>query len=189
MVMDPGHDAASFMQRAGRVARGDQPGEVIVRTNAQSVDRAPWLRTLMEELPDDGSSIEIGHFTKIVLTSDRKKFNCSGVDFSNDPPRTSRIHATNGGLVCRRLLGRAGESRSSAPGPAENLGEFLTAQSQVRIGAPQGNRRIGTRISRKMDEVLPARSAMFSNHPSEDQGSGCHRKLSFRAMEHVRIAH
>lgn len=90
MVMDPGHDAASFMQRAGRVARGDQTGEVIVRVNARSVDRAPWLRTLMEGLPDDGSSIEIGLFTKIVLASDRRKFNCSGDDFADDPPGTFR---------------------------------------------------------------------------------------------------
>ena len=124
MVMDPGHDAASFMQRAGRVARGDQPGEVIVRTNAQSVGRAPWLRTLMEKLPDDGSSIEIGHFTKIVLTSDRKKFNCSGVDFSNDPPRTFRSmpqRAVWCAAVFWAALERAGHLRL---GQRRTLGSF-----------------------------------------------------------------
>lgn len=90
MVMDPGHDAASFMQRSGRVARGDQPGEVIVRITARSVDRAPWLRTLMNELPDDGSSIEIDPFTKIALASDRRKFDCAGGDFTDDPSGTFR---------------------------------------------------------------------------------------------------
>lgn len=90
MVMDPGHDAASFMQRSGRVARGDQPGEVIVRITARSVDRTPWLRTLMNELPDDGSSIEIDPFTKIVLASDRRKFDCGGSDLTDDPPGTFR---------------------------------------------------------------------------------------------------
>ena len=125
MVMDPGHDAASFMQRAGRVARGDQPGEVIVRINAQSVDRAPWLRTLMEELPDDGSSIEIGDFTKIVLTSDRKKFTCSGVDFSNDPPRTFRRSMPQRAVWCAAVfwaaLERAGHLRL---GQRRTLGSF-----------------------------------------------------------------
>ena len=124
MVMDPGHDAASFMQRAGRVARGDQPGEVIVRTNARSVDRAPWLRTLMEKLPDDGSSIEIGDFTKTVLTSDRKKFNCSEVDFSNDPPRTFRSmpqRAVWCAAVFWAALERAGHLRL---GQRRTLGSF-----------------------------------------------------------------
>ena len=88
MIMDPGYDAASFVQRAGRVARGDQSGEVIVRVTARNVGRTPWLRELMARFPVDGSSIEIEHFMNIALASAQRRFDCSRGDLADDPPRS-----------------------------------------------------------------------------------------------------
>lgn len=68
MIMDPGYDAASFVQRIGRVARGDAPGKVIVRTHAKLLEKNPWLRQIVGSF-DDGARLTIGNFTGIVLKS------------------------------------------------------------------------------------------------------------------------
>lgn len=90
MVMDPGHDAASFVQRAGRVARGDLPGEVVVRVTDRNVARAPWLREMMREFPTDGSRIDVGRFMHVALASDRKQFRCADGALTDAPPETFR---------------------------------------------------------------------------------------------------
>ena len=88
MAMDPGHDPASFVQRAGRVARGDEPGEVLVRLTARSLDRSPWLRALVAGLPHDGSIIEIGAFLDAVLRSLRSALEPSAAHLGDIPPRS-----------------------------------------------------------------------------------------------------
>ena len=90
MVMDPGHDAASFVQRAGRVARGDRPGAVVVRVDARRVERAPWLKILMDGLPKDASPIDVDRFTKTALAANRKNFGYPEEESSHDPPGTFR---------------------------------------------------------------------------------------------------
>ena len=50
MLMDPGFDALSFVQRVGRVARGDEPGTVLVRASEQMRNGREWLRRLVLEL-------------------------------------------------------------------------------------------------------------------------------------------
>jgi hypothetical protein len=47
IVMDPGHDALSFVQRIGRVARGDEEGRVLVRLSQGDWSRRPWLRSAL----------------------------------------------------------------------------------------------------------------------------------------------
>ena len=73
MLMDPGHDAASLVQRIGRVARGDAPGKVIVRTSAKLLENNPWLRQIVESI-DNGARSTITSFTDIVLKSIARGF-------------------------------------------------------------------------------------------------------------------
>ena len=49
LVIDPGHDALSFVQRVGRVARRDEPGLVVVRLDPRRLGRKDWLRGLVME--------------------------------------------------------------------------------------------------------------------------------------------
>jgi hypothetical protein len=78
LLMDPGFDASSFVQRAGRVARGDEPGRVIVRINTGTLDRKPWLRALCSELPRDGAMIDIDRFVAAVLRLAVARFDTPG---------------------------------------------------------------------------------------------------------------
>ncbi len=81
MLMDPGHDCLSFVQRVGRVARGDEPGNVIVRVTEAMCDRRDWLRRLMRTLAEkreaDGR-IVIEEFTAAALRSTVERFRAGG---------------------------------------------------------------------------------------------------------------
>lgn len=59
LIMNPGHSSASFIQRAGRVARGDEPGRVVVVMSTNKKRREPWLYTSIEHLKKHGSSIDV----------------------------------------------------------------------------------------------------------------------------------
>ena len=74
MVMDAGHDPASFVQRVGRVARGDEPGAVLVCAPTARTDRDGWLRSLMKGLAAQGRVCPIDRFTEIALESVRSTF-------------------------------------------------------------------------------------------------------------------
>ena len=88
MLMDPGFDPASFVQRCGRVARGDQTGRVIVRITEVILDQHPWLRKLITAFPNDGSSITVRRFIDVTLESARSRFDSSEDDFGDKPPNT-----------------------------------------------------------------------------------------------------
>ena len=47
VLMEPGFNPASFLQRAGRVARGDLDGSVIVVVSRDRLRRTPWLAALV----------------------------------------------------------------------------------------------------------------------------------------------
>ena len=75
MIMDPGHNAASFIQRVGRVSRGDLPGRVVVAGHGIS----PFLRPLIKQSPDSRETsaaygIEISAFTSTVLQGIAREF-------------------------------------------------------------------------------------------------------------------
>lgn len=74
IVMQPGHDAASFVQRMGRVARGDEPGDVIVAAPRARRDRDPWLRELLAGLSELGETTTIEAFTAACLRGAAKRF-------------------------------------------------------------------------------------------------------------------
>ena len=74
IVMDPGHDPASFVQRVGRVARGDESGSVVVCTSKRRVSRDPWLRTLTADLSAENGIVPVGRFLEIALRAAREAF-------------------------------------------------------------------------------------------------------------------
>jgi len=84
IVMDPGHDALSFVQRIGRVARGDEPGTVVVRLVARKLASSEWLRCVLSRLSGQ-DRLTIGQFLDIVLASTRSRFT-TGTELASDAP-------------------------------------------------------------------------------------------------------
>lgn len=92
IVMDPGHDALSFVQRMGRVARGDESGCVVVRLDPARLARSPWLRLMLEDLraAPDLPRLSVSRFLDIVLTAARSRFDPKADLRSDDVPHTFR---------------------------------------------------------------------------------------------------
>lgn len=76
IVMDAGHDALSLVQRLGRVARGDEIGQVVIRLNGDRLGRAPWLREAMTAFRSEPAPrhLTIDRFLDIMLKAARQRF-------------------------------------------------------------------------------------------------------------------
>ncbi len=75
LLMEPGFEAMNFLQRYGRVARGNHQGQVIVRYDDQLADKKPWLRTLWTWYQqNDGNRLQINDLTKVLCQSIAKRF-------------------------------------------------------------------------------------------------------------------
>ena len=74
IVMDAGHDPASFVQRIGRVARGDETGTVLICTPGSRTDRDAWLRSLKADLAAQEGICTINQFMEIALRAARAAF-------------------------------------------------------------------------------------------------------------------
>lgn len=84
MLMEPGHDVISFVQRIGRVARGDLTGKVIVHVTQTALDRHAWLRQLLRELPEEGDQIPVERFTGLVLKAVRERFHVTEAELQTE---------------------------------------------------------------------------------------------------------
>lgn len=85
MLMDPGYGPASFVQRVGRAARGDVPGRVIVRADADGLrSRHSWLSLILGKLRDLGKqAISVKEFLDAALSACRRTLEPKG-DFGAD---------------------------------------------------------------------------------------------------------
>ncbi|HEX2940051.1 MAG TPA: hypothetical protein VHO91_03325, partial [Rhodopila sp.] len=79
IIMDPGHDALSFVQRLGRVSRGDETGQVLIRLDAARLGRAPWLREALLALRAEPAPrhLTIDRFLDLMLKTVRQRFAAS----------------------------------------------------------------------------------------------------------------
>lgn len=80
IVMEPGHDPCSFVQRLGRVARGDLEGLVVVHATHAQIERAGWLRLICADLKHRGRRVPVNDFIQAVLKGTRQRFDVSGLD-------------------------------------------------------------------------------------------------------------
>lgn len=80
IVMEPGHDACSFVQRIGRVARGDLGGCVVVHASTHQVDRLGWLRLIYRNLAAGPRQVSVDTFIDTVLSGIRQRFDIRGLD-------------------------------------------------------------------------------------------------------------
>ncbi len=96
ILMEPGHDACSFVQRLGRAARGDISGEVVVLLNEAALarPRQAWLRHLPKLLADEGERISVDRFTDLVLKATRARFDAKPEDLAADQIETDGLFKT-----------------------------------------------------------------------------------------------
>lgn len=74
LIMNPGHSSASFVQRAGRVARGDEPGRVVVVMSTKKKRREPWLYTSIERLKEHGDSVDVETMVSCFMSHVKASF-------------------------------------------------------------------------------------------------------------------
>lgn len=85
MITDAGHGPASFVQRVGRVARGDVAGDVIVRVENQAAGRHSWFGPCLSRL-GGGGSLDITTFQAAFLGKRGSELG-STRDVRDDNPR------------------------------------------------------------------------------------------------------
>jgi CRISPR-associated endonuclease/helicase Cas3 len=75
LLMEPGFEPMNFLQRYGRVARGQHEGQVIVRFDDNLADKKPWLRTVRDwAVKNEGERLEIQDLTDVLCQSIAKRF-------------------------------------------------------------------------------------------------------------------
>jgi len=84
LLMEPGFEAMNFLQRSGRVARGNYQGQVIMRFDETFADGKPWLRKLWAwYVKNDTKRLEIGDLITVLCQSVAKRFE----DGTNNPTK------------------------------------------------------------------------------------------------------
>jgi len=75
LLMEPGFEPMNFLQRYGRVARGNHQGQVIMRFDEEFADKKPWLRELWAwYIENEGSHLHINDLTTVLCQSVAKRF-------------------------------------------------------------------------------------------------------------------
>ncbi len=134
IVMEPGHDACSFIQRIGRVARGDLEGIVIVHASRQQIDRLGWLRLICADLARGVRRVPIDAFLGTVLARTRQRFNVTELDLEAEDGNFRRMPQT--AVWCAALFWKAMENaewrkviqanfRAFRPRKASSMGAML----------------------------------------------------------------
>ena len=84
MFMEPGHDAASFMQRVGRVARGSDNGQIIVAASQDRRNRHAWVRRALRTI-EEHDTIDAESFVGEILRDEKRRLEPSPTEIEADP--------------------------------------------------------------------------------------------------------
>lgn len=127
MVMQPGYGAASFVQRVGRVARGDEPGRVVVAIPSKGLQE-PERRRLFERLAALPPRLEIGDFLAACLESVVEHFETRAGELDREDGVFARMPAR--AAWCAALFWAAlRRTWTSTRGTKETLDNFRTPKA------------------------------------------------------------
>lgn len=129
ILMEPGHDACSFVQRIGRVARGDLPGAVIVHVTRAQLDRHAWLRQLRLDLAQQAPLIPIDRFIDLVLKAVRARFDVSADELTQDQGDFRRMPQS--AIWCAGLFWAALQRSARYKGMRDTLRNFQPRHAAV----------------------------------------------------------
>ncbi len=133
IVMDPGHEPASFVQRVGRVARGDEPGDVVVAVPESRKDRDPWLRDLIRRLGTLGPAFGVDRFCDACLQAAREGFKVRADEGDDAPDRVYRSMPARAAWGAA-LFWAALEDASPGKGVRDTLRDFAFAKANTIAG-------------------------------------------------------
>lgn len=164
IIMEPGHDACSFVQRIGRVARGDLPGQVIVHATRVQLDRKAWLRQLVRDLAQQPPLIPVNCFIDLVLQAVRARFDVSPSELERDDGVFRRMPQSAiwcAGLFwaalerCSRYKGMKDTLRNFRPRHAAAVGALLAGLEKSRLDAARLWAEAFVREARRLRMILP----------------------------------
>lgn len=128
IAMEAGHDATSFVQRVGRVARGDEPGHVIVAAPRARRDRDPWLRELLAGLEDLGLVTTVEAFTAACLRGAATRFEADAAALAAEDGHFA--HMPVRAAWCAALFWTAlRRTWTGTPGIRATLDDFATSKA------------------------------------------------------------
>ncbi|MBS0513656.1 MAG: DEAD/DEAH box helicase [Proteobacteria bacterium] len=122
ILMEPGHDACSFVQRIGRVARGDLSGAVIVHVTGMQFDRHAWLRELRGDLAVQATRIPVDRFIDFVLKAVRARFDVRADELDQEQSVFRRMPQS--AIWCAGLFWIALERSAHYKGMKDTLRNF-----------------------------------------------------------------
>ncbi|WP_228461801.1 DEAD/DEAH box helicase [Paracoccus liaowanqingii] len=80
ILMNPGHDPCSFVQRIGRVARGDMDGQVVVTSFRSEKSELGWFSHIRRQLLTEAPVVPVDRFIDCVLDATRARFDVTERD-------------------------------------------------------------------------------------------------------------
>ena len=135
IVMEPGHDPCSFVQRIGRVARGDLSGTVIVHATPSQMERIGWLRQVSTDLASRGTILPVDEFIRTILAGTRRKFDTTGLDMDAEDVNFRKMPQT--AVWCAALFWTAMEQAEWRSVIRGSFREFRPRKA-ARMGAMLG---------------------------------------------------
>lgn len=129
ILMEPGHDPCSFVQRIGRVARGDLSGAVIVHVTRAQFDRHAWLRQLRRDLAQQATRIPVDRFIDLVLSAVRARFDVCADELAQDEGVFRRMPQS--ALWCAGLFWAALERSTHYKGMKDTLRNFSPRHAAI----------------------------------------------------------
>lgn len=167
ILMNPGHDACSFVQRVGRVARGDVRGKIVVTSFRTAAQDPAWFRMVQRKLLAEPEIVPVERFIGCVLESIRTKFDVSEADFEQMDGvfrRMPQSAAWAGALFwcaleeAMRERGHRGireTLRHFRPGKAKILGAKLRELGEIDLHCARRWRKAFLLEARKLRMIVP----------------------------------
>lgn len=186
ILMDPGLDTLSFVQRIGRVARGNEPGQVFVRAPESACNSRDWLRRLIGALQQattaDGR-LAIQDFTALAMRSTAERFAMSDAFESADAVPTTFRSMPMRAVWCAALFWAVLErAERGTTGMRRTLESFRPRQVNTVLHLLSRLRACGLRSAKKWGEAFEAEALRLRMIPQRvliREPSGRTRPLSW----------
>lgn len=134
LFMEPGFEAANFLQRYGRAARGEHDGKVLVRIDEQLLNKNKWLKKLKKWLiAHDGKILTINDLTAVLTMTYQKRFKTpieekSQKYFGQLPSRAAYTAGLYWNLLMKHFSNQGGRWRhlqTHQPMPSKTIYRFM----------------------------------------------------------------
>lgn len=180
ILMNPGHDPCSFVQRIGRVARGDLPGTVVVTSFRPDAGNPAWFRMIRRKLLAEPEVVPVDRFLDCVLSSVQGRFDVTDADldqmdgvFRRMPQSASWAGALfwcalEEAMWERGHRGMRETLRHFRPRKAAAIGAWLRDMREIDLHSAKRWRRAFLQEARKLRMIVPA---VFLVDPSGDRRS------------------